>query len=252
MKIGFLGVGNIATCMIEGFYGLGQQHDFFLSPRNVARSAEFAAKYTNVTVCASNQHVVNTTDIVFLTMNSRDKDCVEALRSLNFRVDQHIVNVIATTPPEDVREAIGTVGGFSQIIPLPSVRHRYGPIAAYPESAWLEELMSPLGTVVFAKTLDDIRTMQALTALIATFYDTLHNLTIFAENEGLGRKEAITFISAFYASLCKNVLDADFDELIGEMTPGGLNMMAQGILNEKGAVKAWGDVLTPVIERIRG
>jgi len=249
MKIGFIGIGNIATCMIEGFCGLGTEHDFFLSPRNAEKSAELSAKYPNVEVCQSNQHVVDASDIVFLTMNT--PDCVKVIKNLNFRGDQHIINVIATTPPEDVREAAGPVGSFSQIIPLPSVRLRYGPIAAYPESPLLSRLLTPLGTVVFVEALGDIRTMQALTSTIAAFYDTMHHLTVFAEGEGLAKEQSIPLLSSFFASLCQNMLEADFDELMGEMTPGGLNEMALSTLRSQGVTKAWADALVSVLERVK-
>ena len=250
MKIGFLGVGIIATCMIEGFCGLSQeQHHFFLSPRNAVKSAALAARYRNITVCRSNQHVVDEADVVVISMMAAD--CAEVLKGLKFRADQQIINVVATIPPEDVREAVGAVGGFSQIIPPPSIRHRSGPIAAYPESAFLSELLSPLGTVVFANNLDDIRTMQAITGLIAVFYDTFRELAIFAEGEGLAHDKSTSFMSVFFASLSENIKNADFNQLIGEMTPGGLNETALSILREKGATKAWADVMAPLMERIK-
>jgi len=249
MKIGYLGVGIIASCMIEGFCGLGQQHDFFLSPRNAVKSAALAEKYPNVVVCQSNQHVVDQADVVVISMLAHN--CLEVLRGLKFRSDQKIINVVATIPPEDILDAVGCVGGFSHVIPLPAVKYRTGPITAYPESDFLAQLLSPLGTLVFAKTMDDIRTMQAITALMAPFYAMLHHLTLFAEGEGLGREQATAFTSSFFASLCQNVEGADFSELAADMTPGGLNELAREILTQQGAIKAWADVMEPVMERIK-
>ena len=251
MKIGYLGVGVIASCMIEGFCDADDGHHFFLSPRNAQKSAALAAKYDNITVCKSNQHVVDESEIVVISMLA--ENCLEVLRGLNFKSNQKIINVVATIPPEDILEAVGSVGaaGFSHVIPLPAVKHRIGPIAAYPESDFLSRLLSPLGTVVFAKSMDEIRAMQAITALMAPFYEVLNHLAIFAEGEGLGRKEAASFLSAFFASLCNNVKGADFAELAAEMTPGGLNELTRTILAESGAIKAWADVMGPVMERIK-
>lgn len=130
-------------------------------------------------------------------------NCPEILSGLKFRENQQIINAVATTPPEDIRKPLAPLAAFSQIIPLPSIKMRYGPIAAYPVNTLLHELLSPLGTVIFVNTVDDIRTMQAMTALIATFYDVLHSLTFFAEDEGLGRDQAISFISAFFRPYVK-------------------------------------------------
>lgn len=249
MKIGFIGVGTIASCMIEGFCGLGQKHFFWLSPRNAEKSALLAAKYSNTAVCRSNQHVVDEADVVFISMLSTN--CLEVLQGLNFRPNQRVVNLVATIPPEDILEVVGNVSSCSHVIPLPAVKHRTGPIAAYPKSEFLSDLLNPLGTVVFADTMNQIRAMQAITGLIASFYEMLHQLTIFAEGEGLGRKEATAFTSTFFASLCHNARDADFQELAREMTPGGLNELAKSILTESGSIKAWADVMSPVMERIK-
>ncbi|MCL2376827.1 MAG: NAD(P)-binding domain-containing protein [Defluviitaleaceae bacterium] len=249
MKIGFLGVGTIASCMIEGFCDLGDEHQFFLSPRNTQKSAALAERYGNVTVCDSNQHVVDQCEVVFISMLATN--CLDVLRGLNFRASQRIINVVATIPPEDIIDAVGQTKSFSHVIPLPAIKHRIGPIAAYPESDFLANLLMPMGTIVFAKSMDEIRAMQAITGLMSAFYDMLHHLTIFAEAEGLGRKESTSFISTFFASLCHNVNDADFAELAAEMTPGGLNELAQRTLAEAGALKAWADVMGPVMERIK-
>jgi len=251
MKIGFIGVGTIASCMIEGFCGAERPdaHTFYLSPRSAHRSEALAAKYANAVVCNSNQHVVDSADVVIISMLATN--CLEVLRGLDFKPEQHVINVVATIPPEDILDAVGKVASCSHVIPLPAIKYRTGPIAAYPASDFLADLLKPLGTVVFAESMDNIRTMQAITGLMASFYQMLHELTIFAEGEGLGGKEAAAFTSTFFGSLCHNAIEADFHELAEEMTPGGLNELAKNILTEQGAIKAWADVMEPVMERIK-
>jgi len=249
MKIGFLGVGTIASCVIEGFCGLGDEHEFFLSPRNKEKSAALAAKYKNVQVCESNQQAVSESDTVFISMLAHN--CIDVLKELKFKPTQQIINVVATIPPEDILRAIGEVGGFSHCIPLPSVKCRQGPIAVYPESTFIKDLLSPLGTVVFGKTMDEVRTMQAITALMSSFYEMLSHLSGFAEKEGLHPADSAAFMTAFFASLCYDKADADFHELAMEMTPGGLNELALTTLTNSGAIKAWADVMEPVMKRIK-
>jgi len=248
MKIGFIGVGTIASCMIEGFCGLGDAHTFYLSPRSAHRSGTLAAKYANCFVCESNQHVVDSADAIIISMLATD--CLDVLRNLVFKPQQNVINVVATIPPEDILDAVGAVASCSHVIPLPAIKFRTGPIAAYPAGDFLADLLGSLGTVVFADSMNQIRAMQAITGLMASYYQMLHELTIFAEREGLPRREATAFTSTFFASLCHNALDADFHELADEMTPGGLNELAKNILTESGAIRAWADVMQPVMERI--
>ena len=248
MNIGFVGVGTIATCMLEGFQKAGNSHEFFLSPRNTKKSSVLAKKYSNCHACDSNQEVVDKSDVVILSLLA--DNCIEVLEGLNFRFNQKIVNVVATIPPEDILGAVGKNVGFSHVIPLPSCKNNSGPIAAFPKSEFLLELFSPIGKVVFASSMNDIRTMQSITALIAPFYSLMSGLADFAEGEGLERYEAKSFITTFFASLCQNLEGADFKELAAEMTPGGLNELANNILAEKGAITAWADVMKPVMQRI--
>jgi pyrroline-5-carboxylate reductase len=161
---------------------------------------------------------------------------------------------VATIPPEDIRAAIGSVESYSHIIPLPFISSRTGPIAAWPESAWLLELLSPLGTVVFVKNMDEIRILQAVTSLMSSFYEMLYHVTRFAEAGGLSRDAAVSYTSAFFASLCRRAErfdQGDLHTLALEMTPGGLNEFALNSLTESGAIKDWADILQKIMKRIR-
>jgi len=238
--------------MIEGFCGLDDRHEFFLSPRNEVKSAMLANKYANVNVCGSNQGVVDESEIVFISMNAAS--CPEALNELRFTGGEMVINLVATIPPEDIRAAIGPVRSFYHVVPLPFISRRVGPIAAYPESAELRKLLEPMGTVVFAGNMEEIRIMQAITALMSSFYEMLHHLTVFAETEGLGREAAISFTSTFFGALCQRAESfrgGDLHTLALEMTPGGLNEYCLKTLTESRVIKAWADILPSVMMKIK-
>jgi pyrroline-5-carboxylate reductase len=251
MKIGYLGVGTIASHMIEGFCGLDAQHDFFLSPRNAEKAAKLAGKYQNILVCDSNQQVIEKAEIIFVSMSPAS--CQEALRELRFRSGQRIVNLVATVSPENMRTTIEPSNDYSHIVPLPYISSRIGPIAAWPESTWLSKLLTPLGTMVFAKNMDEIRVMQTITSLMSPFYEMLYLLTVFAETGGLSRKEAVSYTTAFFSSRCRRAEpfeQGNLHDLALEMTPGGLNEFTLNSLTESGAIKAWVDILLSVINKI--
>ena len=92
MKIGFVGVGTIATCMIEGFQKAASTHGFFLSPRNNVKSETLAKKYDNCQVCKSNQHVVDMSEVVVLSLLA--DNCIEVLEGLKFRKTQKLMITI--------------------------------------------------------------------------------------------------------------------------------------------------------------
>jgi pyrroline-5-carboxylate reductase len=252
MKIGFIGVGIIASHMIEGFCGLDNAHEFYLSPRSAGRAAYLADKYRNVTVCGHNQAVVDCSDIVFITL--LPKDCLEVIGGLRFRSEQDVINVTASVALEDIGAATGPVRSLSHIVPLPFISARTGPIAAYPESGLLKELLSPLGTVVFMRNMDEMRAAQAITSLMSPFYEILHRMSLFAQSQGMQTTEAKAYTTAFFQALCGHAMDfkeGSLHELAMEMTPGGLNELAYKTLTASGTIEQWEAVLGPIMERLR-
>jgi len=255
MRIGFLGVGTIASHVIEGFCGMGdgegQKHSFLLSPRNEKKSAALAEKHGNCRVCASNQEVVDGSDIIFIAMNA--SSCPDALLELNFREDHRIINLVATIPPEEIKAAVEPAKNFSHIVPLPFVETRIGPIAAYPESVELYDLISSLGRVVFTKNMDEIRALQGITSLFATFYETLHHMCAFAEGTGMEYKTAMEFTASFFGALCERAggFGGTFRDMAMEMTPGGLNEFCLRTLEHTDIIQSWARLLPELMRQIR-
>jgi pyrroline-5-carboxylate reductase len=82
----------------------------------------------------------------------------------------------------------------------------------------------------------------------------LYHVTRFAEAGGLSRGAAVSYTSAFFASLCKRAErfeQGDLHTLALEMTPGGRNEFALNSLTESGAIKEWADVLQKIMKRIQ-
>lgn len=66
-NIGFIGVGVIASAIVKGFCSKGDLgHKIYLSPRNADSAAELAGMFKNVTVCSSNQEVLDKAEWVVL------------------------------------------------------------------------------------------------------------------------------------------------------------------------------------------
>ena len=63
-KVGFIGVGTIAEALITGMCAEGEQRArFLLSPRNAAIAKHLAERFSFVKVAASNQAVVDGTNL---------------------------------------------------------------------------------------------------------------------------------------------------------------------------------------------
>jgi pyrroline-5-carboxylate reductase len=60
MKLGFVGVGKIATCVIEGIFKAKINiKEIILSPKNNTNSKLLKNKFKNIIIAKSNQEVIN-------------------------------------------------------------------------------------------------------------------------------------------------------------------------------------------------
>ena len=254
MKIGVIGVGIITSNIIEGFLGHGKTDiQFFLSPRNKEKSGLFAKKYPlNVKVCSCNQEVADNSDFIFLGLLPEKAE--EILKELKFRKSNKVIGLIPIIGLPKLREIIGETQILCDVVPLPFISRRMGPIVVYPPIEEVTQLLEPLGTIVGVNSEKEISVLRSTTALMSPFYELLYNIVQWDMENGLEEETAKTYLTEFFAGLCKMAQltqDGKLKELAEEMTPGGLNYQAVNFLKENNAFEKWQEALTPVLKRVR-
>src|SRR5262249_61737884 len=98
--------------------------------RNADIAAGLAGKFPNVTIAASNQMVLDGSDVVMLAV--RPQVAAEVLSELRFRPDHHVVSLMAIITLDKVAEMVAPAGNATRAIPLPIVAERCGPTVIYP------------------------------------------------------------------------------------------------------------------------
>jgi len=83
VRLGFVGTGAITSAIVTGLNAAGIGDDTILvSPRNAETAASLAAMFAGVTVAASNQAVLDGSDIVMLAVRPQSRRrCCPNLRS---------------------------------------------------------------------------------------------------------------------------------------------------------------------------
>ncbi len=110
MRIGILGVGNLASYLVRGAQGGG--HTFVLSPRGEERAADLAAQFS-CEVAASNQAVAESCDHVLVCLPAAEGMAI--LRGMTFRAGQSVCSAMASL--EDVRAAVHPAEGWLSMMP---------------------------------------------------------------------------------------------------------------------------------------
>ncbi|SDS25607.1 pyrroline-5-carboxylate reductase [Brevibacterium siliguriense] len=227
-RIGFIGVGEIASAMVEGLAASEAKTDLeiFLSPRNAARASRLADSLESATICQSNQDVVDRSDLIVLAVLPQQTDSV--LDVLDIPVAKTLVSAVAGVATDRLADHLPHSPTIVRIIPLPAVRERKGVTAVFPADDAVEELLSHLGGSVTAEDETMFSTLSAVTATMSAHFAFLQTITAWLVDRGWNEADADHFIRGQFVGLGTTLAQTDdpiHDLVAAHETPGGLNEM---------------------------
>lgn len=174
--IGIIGVGKIGSCIVKGYATVACSasvpRKIILSPRGEKNVKELSAEFNSlVEVAASNEEVVEKSDIIFIgLLPTTAKDI---LPTLVFDSKRHIViSMMATIDMQYLLEWTRLPQDrVVRTVPLPSCARRTGPILQFPKNGNIESILSIVGTPVACSNEQDMKPMVAMTGHISSFYE---------------------------------------------------------------------------------
>jgi len=250
MKIGILGVGVIGTAMVHGLcMNNDTAHEIFLSPRGKASSELLAEKYQNVKRMETNQEVVDHSEWIVLALHPSIGE--ETVKSLDFSRTKRVINLMADTKLDHLSAWIGKDIPITQAIPMPCIASRTGPIIAYPKDDEAAKFLSNLGEVIQVEENQQMRALQAITSLPATYYTLLYKVADWGGKYNLSREIASTYATSLFAaiSVLAKEQNGDIKKLVDEMTEGGLNVTVMKHVEDNKGVDLWIEALEMIMER---
>ena len=255
MKVGIIGVGNIAAALVEGFCTAAELSELgiFLSPRNAVLSKTLAAQYSQVTRMESNQAVVDRSEIVIISV--RPPVAAEVLSALRFRADHTVISLVALLNYADLTRLAAPASAVCRAIPMPAAAKHNCPIALFRPTAVAERLFARVGEPLVVTDEKQLHALWTLTGLITPFYDLLAGLSGWAIGQGVEPRTANAYTAHLYQSLAALAqLDpgAGFPAFAKHAaTPGGLNEQAGREIRETGAHQAWIDAADRLLVRFQ-
>jgi pyrroline-5-carboxylate reductase len=253
MRYGFIGTGGITTAIVTGLCTSDAAIEvIWLSPRNRENAARLSAEFALVNAAASNQEVIDNSDMVVLAILPQSKEAI--LSSLQFRRDQTVVNLLAGTPNDAIRPLVAPATNIVRAVPLPCTAIHKGPIAVYPRHDDAEAFFRPLGTVIALDQEAQLETLSIVTALMAPYYAFVEQVVAWAAGEGIQREKGAAYTASMFEALSAiagNTVDGDIGRLItGCMTPGGLNEQAMATIDAQGGFRSLTEALDSVKRKI--
>lgn len=253
MRIGVIGTGIMASYMVMAFCDWECEHEFVLSPRNKEKAEYLASKYKNVSVANNNQDVLDNSEVVILSVLPQNAE--EILSGLKFQERHKVISVIAAIGLKKLRDIIGPTEILVDVLPLPFISKRIGPLVIHPSCAEVEELLGPLGELVILETEEEMNVVRCITALMSPYYELVNSIVEWSQNNGMSEPAAKAYATSFFGAL--SVIAAGTEkgklkELAEEMTPGGLNWQAVTQLQNHHAFELWQDAMDKILDRVTG
>jgi len=257
MKIGFIGIGKIASAVIEGLntseaasVGL----EIFVSPRNEGLSTSLAAKYSGtVRRMSTNQEVLDRSNVVVIAL--RPAMAVDVLKTLSFQPRHTVVSLIPLLRYAGLSAVVQPAGTVCRAIPLPTVMEHNCPIPLFRAPDAVTKLFGYIGQPLPVASEDQLHAIWTLTGLITPFYELLGGLSAWTVSQGVDGKVANTYIADLFQSLsymAQRSSPIDFAELAQHAaTPNGMNEQAGKEIREKGAHEAWEEAAQRLLERFK-
>ena len=254
MRLGFVGTGAITSAIVTGLNAAGAGDDTILvSPRNAENAAALAARFRSVTIAASNQAVLDGSDVVMLAVRPQVAD--EVLSALAFRRDHHVISLMTIVPLERVSALVAPASKIVRAIPLPMVADLRGPTAIYPQDSLTAGIFDRIGTAIAAESADQFSAIGVATATMSPYFSFAGTIVEWLVRHDVPADAARRYVSTVFQGLADIAVrhpEQGFATLAVEFaTRGGINEQVVAHLKQTGALTSLSDALDAVLERMK-
>lgn len=248
MKIGLLGIGNLAGFVVQGARGAG--HEFVLSPRNADKAADLARCF-GCTVAASNQAVVDACEMVLVCLPAAQG--LDILRGLSFRAGQAVCSAMAGASLSDVQAAVAPAGATVAMMPGHANAFSTGPTLLQPPQPGWAAFFAACGPVHELASPREFETAAVFGAMSGASIAFMRHLADWYQAQGLDPGVARRLVAETLRGNAEVLLQADEPlETIcqGVATPGGITEQLLSDLTAAGALDAWHRGMTRILHRM--
>lgn len=227
-SIGIIGLGTIATALVEGIAGDG--HDITVSIRSAANSSRLNQQFANLTV-AENQAVVNASDIVFLGLTGDIAS--DTLGQLRFREGQQVISLMADLGFAPTAELVAPATMNARMIPFPSIASGNSPILTFGDRSLIDALFGARNSVFALNSEDELGVYLCAQAVLSPAVSMVEHAADWLKEQGASDPEAA---EAFLRHLVgTSLLGSPCAELLKKLdTPGGYNRRLREHMAEAG------------------
>ena len=251
VRVGIIGVGHLASYLVEGLRRASQDVEIILSPRNAERSASLAARFGAV-VAADNQAVADAVDLIILA--TRPGDIVAASEAVAFQPGQTVISVAATLPLEALKPAV-TPATAVRAMPISCAAINQSPTLLYPANPQAQALFALLGQVHVLPSESCFAPASAIAAFYGWMYALLDDTVAWTTQAGIPPHMARRLVLETVRGAAGMALAQPQDDLATMLdtlaTPGGITEYGLDVLHQRQGRAGWTEALDAVCDRLR-
>lgn len=252
--IGFLGAGAIVNAMVAGFCQRAKDVPYPLIVSDMRPEACEALRQRfphRVSTAASLQECVDRSDWVVIAVWPQAGE--EVIRSLRFRPEQKVINVMFDKTIEEIRTWMNTdVKAMLHMIPGTYLAFYPGPIVQCPATSEAAEIFGHIGKIVNVESRYQASVFGSVTGLFAPIFAVMDHVIDWAVEQGVSADAAASYVTGMFAAVCTEACGKTREgvhTMATVSTPGGINMQALELLENAGAFRAWTETLEPIMAR---
>ncbi|RVU34951.1 hypothetical protein EOI86_19145 [Hwanghaeella grinnelliae] len=247
-RIGFLGVGHLARCLIAGFLKSGLPADrLMLSPRGQAPAI---AAEQGLVLAESNEALVEACEIVILAV--RPADAAKAVAGLPWRDDQVLISACAGVPIAALAEQAARPR-IVRIMPVTAAEICASPTVCYPASPDITDLIARLGSVIPLSGEADFETATVSAAVYGWVQKLIQISADWSAEQGLSREAARQLSAGIFIAAGQTVAASEepMEDLLAHLaTPGGITELGLKHLEAQMVDQAWAGACDAVLDRL--
>lgn len=250
IRTGIIGTGHLAGFLVEGCNRTGAPYRFVVSPRSAAKAAELQKRF-GVEIAASNQDVIDRSDLVLASV--RPKDAKAVLEPLTFRADQTVLSLMAGVTHADMQAwaapataAVSMMNGHANMLGS-------GATVLHPANDAAISFLSHFGPLHVFDDWPKYAAASVMGGVSGTSFGLLIELSKWFMAAGLDEKAARLLVTETIigsAEVLKRSPESLDTLLAGIQTPGGITEQGNRILRERGAFAAFDEALAAIGKRM--
>ena len=247
---GIIGIGHLASHLVEGLYRTDAKQSLVVSPRGAALVRELATRYP-LTVAASNQTVVDDSETVILAV--RPTQMLALADELNFRQGQVVISVAAGVSFESLDRCVKPAT-LVRSMPVISAAFGESPTCIFPHEPKAIEFFSLLGAVHSYATEREFEVAMVMATYYGWVFALMAETSDWLKQHGLEEVSSEVLVAQMTraaAGLSLNSTDPLRDITSAIARPGSFSLLGLESLMGDGALQSWRTACTRVLDKTR-